>query len=325
VKVERHTITKDDERHRTPRPKGNRISYSQLSSPCDLRLKFRRERVVVDSQTGVSLLLGRAFHEGIEAFLRGAARTPRDAALAGVAAFEKEISTSKVRWDDWHEVNKDGTVSQSPKGNFGRIPSIEFGRFWLERQLPLYIAVFGSRKLLFSEKSIYVPLTPQPNWSGPWSVEAWLDIVLDAEPGYQIVDPKTSPDQWEANDYQKFTHQADVYMGAASVEWSEPPAHPFEFHVLPRLKAALPVLEQARAWAFDGVPFSSNEGIEFALQIHEVDYNPERINTYIKGVMRPRITMIEAGAFAANPQGWHCSEKWCDYWKHCAFGSGDHL
>lgn len=322
------------------------------------------------SPLGISLAYGRALHVGVEAFLRGAARTPAEAVRAAFGGLSSELAKNGrspgIRWDDYHERTLTGDISQQGN-NFGNLPDADFCRFWLARQVPLWILLYGASRVRHSEKALYIPLTPQPGWRDSWSVECWLDFILEVEGGYQITDLKTSSGGWDERDFHKSSKQALLYMGAYAREVGEDPALPFEFHVLPRTKAGLPALELAREWAAEDhasepgirqpyldallaggpaktkivtvgrgkaavkteVPVLDEAGelvlewtLADALQVWEVPYDLQKVNTYIRGVIRPKIAMIEADAFPANPSGWHCSSRFCDFFPVCAFGEG---
>lgn len=401
MKVERHVQTHEEERTRISRPSGKTISYSQLNTPCDLRLKFRRMRLKVQNPLGISLSYGRAAHGGMEAFLRGAARTPQQALLAATAILTEELAKNQrngIRWDAYHERNQDGSISQTGS-NFGSLPDVDFCRFWLVRQVALWLLLYGDLKVRHSEKAIFIPLAKLPHWTSEWSIECWLDFIVEGPAGYRLVDFKTSSKGWDERDLQKSSKQALLYMAAYAQElyaaatagydispdqrlrWRagmaawEPipstlPVAPFEFHVMPRTRAALPALEIAYAWAkgeLDRVealtllnaggpvkttvatkatkasktraavaavtaPVLDAEGqqvqewtVKDAMEVWSVAYDAKKINTYLNGVVRPRINVIEAEAFAANPSGWWCAPSYCDYWVHCAFGEGTAL
>lgn len=280
------------------------------------------------------------------------------------AEVSKAESGPGVRWDDWHERNLDGSISLKEK-NFGSLPSPEFVEFWLVRQLALWLLVNRDLKIRYSEHRIFVPLRGEAHWKTPWSLEMWLDIVVVDEEGWGIVDLKTSGAPWEAREIHKGTHQADLYMGGMAREMGSLPARPFEFHILPRTKASLPALQIAYDWLHDKLtreealaalraggapkvkvvtkgrgrkavkteePVLDAEGrpvldwtLSDALQVVSVNYDVARVNTYLQGVIRPKVNLIEAGAFVANPDGWWCDKRFCDFYGVCAFGDGDLL
>lgn len=314
-------------------PAGRHVSYTQLSQNCDLKLKFHRARVR-QKHVGVAAIYGSAFHAGVEAFLKGKAKTPAEAVKAAKGYLANEMIsenrlTIPIRWDEYHEVNLDGTVSGSPTGNFARLSAPEFCNFWLERQLPVWIALYGGLKVKASEHRIDVKLTKQEKWSGEWSIECWLDFEVEGEA--RIIDLKSAASPWDEKDVHEKAIQANLYMGAYQQHYDVDPTT-FDFHVLPRTKAALAEFELIGLWTTTDAKVLKKEGwpsphdVELAaVQVHAIPFDPDRTNTYVKGVIRPKIALIEAEAFVANPTGWWCSNRYCGYFDHCAFGNGENL
>lgn len=293
----------------TQRPPGHSISYTQASKNCDLELRWHRERVR-QSHLGASLLYGRALHNGIEAFMHQRVFTAAQAVQVAKAYVSYELGSpyrdkQPIRWDEKPERRQDGQVALSPKGNYGRLSCQQLIDFWLERQIPLWLNTYGHLKILRSEHQIFVPLTPQPDWKNPWSIEAWLDLEFE---GDLIVDVKSTGDPWDDRDFKKNSMQGLLYMACYRYRYGKLPR--FVFHVLPR------------SWDKDqGGP---------ALRIDEkpVVWDKQRVQRYIDGVIRRKVSLIEAGpgAMAAAPGGWWCDPSWCSYYEHhCAFGKGNHL
>lgn len=347
MKVERRVYGSDEERTQRPRPSGNSISFTQANVPCDLRLRFRRARVKTTNPTSAALVYGRAFHGGIEAYLRRAAKTPEQAVKAALATLQQEIVKQEryhgVRWDEWHSTTLKGEISREGS-NFGSLPHPAFAAYWLSLQVPLWIAVYGSMKVVHSEHRVFVPLRPPAGvtWANEWSAECWMDFVTEPSGGgWQITDTKTAGEPWQAKDIAKNSWQAHLYMGAQFRDTGDTePSAPFQFQIVPRTKAAhdymLSLMPSSWPHHDDGAKLgtlldpafrlSAAEAIEgAALQVIEVPFDLNRTNTYINGVLKPKVNVIESNSFVANPTGWWCAARWCDYHAHCAFGTGTHL
>jgi hypothetical protein len=302
----------------TQRPDGHSVSWSQLSQgqACGGKLKFKRARVA-DKDVGIFLLYGRALHAGLEARAKGRARTDQDATRLAVMALRHEIGTSKlpVSWDKPWKANEDGSISAA---SYGNLHSLEVAEWWLEQQVPLYLARYPDQQVVRSEHRIFVPLTPPPGvtWSRPWSLECWLDREMKDG---SIHDIKSSGDAWDARDIRKYRLQALVYMAAYWSFYSKlpperrltetgAPTH-FEFHVLPRMRENVGKGYRPRP----------------ELQVVRVEWNPKAIQATIDSVVKPWVTVIEQNAYTFNPGASLCNPDWCGYWDHCAFGAGDHL
>jgi len=287
----------------TERPEGHSVSYTQLSQPCGLRLKFRRQRVPDNRGTGIFLLYGRALHAGPEARSKGRAQTDEEAVRLALASLRSSIrnETKPVEWDDPLEYLKDGSISAA---TFGNLHDQEAAEWWLERQVKLYLDSYPDQQVSRSEHRIFVPISPPDGvkWSRPWSLECYLDREMKDG---SIHDIKSSAKLWSAQDIRKGTVQALIYMGAYWSFYKRQPSH-FEFHILPRQRG---------------------EGGEakLELQVVRVEWDPKRIQAYIDSVIKPQITIIEQETYVANPASTLCNERWCSYFAHCAFGSGDHV
>lgn len=286
----------------TERPEGRSISHTQLSQHCDLKNRWRLEKVGGEG-IGIFLLYGRAFHAGIEARSKLRARTNEEAAAMAVSSFRHEISTQRVpiSWDDPQELLKDQkTVSAETYGNLSNQGLCEW---WLVRQVPLYLERFPDAKVQRSEHRIFVPLT-EPwgvQWSRPWSIECWLDREMADG---SIHDIKTSQKLWGEGEIRKNRPQALLYMAAYYHFHKRVPTH-FEFHVLPRLRG--------------------DDGPDLRVQVVRVEWDARAIQNYLDGVVKPRVTMRDRGLYPANPGSALCSPKYCEFWKHCAFGEGTNL
>jgi hypothetical protein len=297
VKVARTSEAEDHNRRDwSSAPRGQRISYSQLKQPCDLRLRFKREHVP-DKDRSIFFTYGSAFHAGIEAFLTGAATTTDQAVEAALDYVSKELLDPKrkkqpLRFDEPHTLRKDG---EADADTYSNLPSIDFVRYWLRLQVPRWVWTHGEIRARKAEGGLYIPIT---GVTGNWWLECWLDFEID-DAAHGIVDIKTTASPWKEQDLKKNAEQAHVYMGAYHAHYGVEPGY-FDFHVIDR----------SRNWD---------------ITVHRVLYDVAHVNRYIKGVIRPRITGINAGSFPANPVGWHCSERFCGQWNHCAFGSGTHL
>jgi hypothetical protein len=281
----------------THRPQGHSVSYTQLSQPCGLRQKFKRQRVA-DKDVGVFLLYGRALHAGIDARSKGRALNSEEAVRVAVATFHASLRDERkpISWDDLWEQNLDGTTSAD---SYGNLCTPEVCDWWLARQIPVYLEHFPDQRVKRAEHRIFVPLTPPPHvtWKGPWSLECWLDREMDDG---SIHDIKSGGRPWGDQERRKYRVQALIYMAAYHAEYGRQPSH-FEFHVLPRRRG------------------------EQEVQVVRVEWDLKAIQAYIDSVIKPQITIIEQEAYVANPGGSLCSKKYCQYWDHCAFGEGTHL
>lgn len=289
------------------RPPGRSISYSQASKNCDLDLYWHRKRIQ-QSHLGIALLYGRAAHKANDAFGHGHARTHEEAVRAAQAHVRTELlhprrRTQPIRWDDPPEVNQDGAISKS-KGNYGKLWCPEVVHYWLKQQVPLWLAQNSGRKLIRSEHQIFVPLTPEPHWKTPWSIECWIDSEWE---GDRILDTKYPAEPWDDDKAKGYELQALLYMFAYAYHYGRMPT--FEFNAMPR--------------TFD----KTLSGPKPLIQRFEVKWDERRVQNVIDGVIKPKIEMIEskAHAFTANPSGYWCSSSWCSYHDHCAFGTGKHL
>ena len=295
-------------RRQAERPSRHSISYSQLSQSCGLRLKFHRQRVPKKG-LGIGLLYGRSLHAGIESYSKGRTRTVEEATklALGVMDFEVRNAQTQVNFDDPWEVTKDGCVAASPKGNYGRLPTLEACLYWLRHQVPLYLEHYPDAEVMRSEHHVFVPLTEPKgaNWTTSWSLECYLDREMADG---SIHDIKTTADAWDERDKRKNRSQAWIYMAAYYYFYGRPPTR-FEFHVLPRMREGE----------------KGNFGPRSQLDVVPFDFDMGAIQTYIDAVIKPQITVIEREAYVADPGSYTCNSKWCGYWHHCRFGEGENL
>lgn len=289
----------------TERPEGASVSYTQLSQPCGLRLKFRRQRVK-DKDVGIFLLYGRALHAGIEARAKGRARTDEEAVRVAVATLRSTILQERlpISWDDLWEANQDGGVSAD---SYGRLCTPEICEWWLRHQVRLYLERFPDQQVVRSEHHIFVPLGQPPgaNWRRPWSLECWLDREMRDG---SIHDVKSAGSAWGDRDIRKYRIQALIYMGAYSYFYKRQPTY-FEFHILPRIR-------EGSIGNYRPAPL---------VQTVRIEWQADVIQRYVDSVVKPQISVIEANAYVANPGGSLCSERYCSYWAHCGFGSGTNV
>jgi len=292
-------------RREVSRPSGLSISYSQLNKDCDLSLRWHRERVARNN-IGIFLIYGSALHHGIELFMKRVARTPNQAVQAASAYLQREIRAPQRRrlplqWELPPETLKDGSISKA-KNNYGKLWCQEICDYWLSRQIPLWIERYGHLEFLRTEHRMFVPMRREEHWKNDWSFEAVLDLECK---GDLICDLKSTSEPWDEADVKKYSMQAHLYMAAYYVTYGREPT--FKFLVLPRCYDADVCGPAARLDEFE---------VKF-----DLDYSQQIID----GVVRPRVNMIEAGIFAANPTSRLCNERWCPYHYHCKFGSGTHL
>lgn len=295
-------------RREVDRPDGRSISYSQLSfgQTCGLRLKFHRDRVKTKG-IGIHLLYGRALHGGIDARAKGRARSDAEAVRMAIGILRSQVREQRepITWDEPWKTLKDGSPAAD---SYGSLCTPEVCEWWLERQVPLYLARYPDLQVVRAEHRIFVPLS-QPDgagWKHAWSLECWLDREMRDG---SINDLKSSSDAWDEADFRKYRIQALIYMGAYYGFYKRPPAY-FEFHVLPRMR------EGDAKGGFRAHPL---------IQTFRVEWAPAEIQRCIDSIVKPQITAIEAGVFVANPASRLCSRKWCQYWDWCSFGAGDHL
>jgi hypothetical protein len=279
------------------RPVGNSISFSQLNHDCDLALSYHRQRIP-RSGIGIFVIYGSAIHRGIEAHNKGEARNSSEAVRAAIAFLDREINSPNrkkfpLTWDDPPDLNKDGSISKA-RGNYGKLWCREVAVYWLERQIPVYIKKYGSIRILRTEHSIFVPLTPKSSWRDSWAFEAKLDLECE---GDLIADLKSTTEPWDNPD--KYDLQANLYMGAYFAHYDRIPT--FKFLVIPRV-------------------FGKDE-----IQEWEIPFDPSKIQRYIDAVVRRKVDQVEAGIFPAKPSSRSCHEKYCPWWYFCFFGAGDHI
>lgn len=280
------------------------FSHSQLSHLCDLQTKYHRERVKT-GRIGIATVYGSALHKGLEAW--SLARIDgRVAAADADIGDEIEYATAAaitelgIRFRDAKKAGTPVILDGEPRlkkngepyaDSIGNIQSRETAESMLTMHVREYLKTWA-------------PTTT------PQSAERQIDITMKDPEGRVIrtvidridedttvIDYKSARNPWSAERLEQKKPQAYLYMAAFVQEYGIPPKA-FEFHVFSRTSPAIAV------WP--------------------VVYEPAAINRYLTYVVRPKIAAIEAGIFPANTDGWHCSERWCDYWQHCPMGAAAH-
>ncbi len=279
---------------RRDRAAQTRISYSQVSHPCHLQIRFHRERVP-QGPRGIALLFGSAVgagiehqvlhHQGADAAAYAALRCLRDE-----VALSKKPGEHEVRWDDPPRVTSKGEFH---RGDLGRIPDLGTAERMANHAVRSWISRFGELEAVEQGVERSLPIALQRPRG--WTIECILDL-LPSDGG--IVDLKTSVAPWTPERLAEKRGQAWLYQAAYLQAFGRPPVY-FRFHVIPRGGGEVQVLD--------------------------VPYDPGAINRYLEHVIRPTIAAIEAEVYVPNPHGWHCSPRWCPWWEHCPLGEAAHL
>ncbi|MGH7919403.1 MAG: PD-(D/E)XK nuclease family protein [Candidatus Dormibacteraceae bacterium] len=275
------------------RDPGRRLSYSQVSHPCGLQLKYHRERAP-QGPRGIQLLFGSAVgagiehqvlhHQGADAAAYVAIRSLRDE----VQLAEKPSETP-IRWDEPPRITKKGEFH---KRDQGRIPDLGTAERMASIAVRTWVSRFGDLSVI--ERGVERPLTIALRRPEGWSIECVPDL-LPEDGG--IVDIKTAATPWTPERLEEKSGQGLLYMAAYLQVFGHPPAY-FRFHVIPK------------------------GGSE--IQVLEVPYDAAAINRYLEHQIRPTIQAIEAGVYVPKPHGWHCSPRWCAWWTTCPLGEAAH-
>ncbi len=271
-----------------------RLSYSQLSHPCGLQLKFHRERAP-QGPRGIALLFGSAVGAGIEHQVLHH-QGPEAAAYAAIRHLRTEVELSHssgeqpIRWDDPPRITKKGEFHTN---DCGLLPDLATAERLAGQTVRAWVARFPSMAAV--DEGVERSLTIKLKRPRGWTIECVTDLLPD-DGG--IVDVKTSAGQWTPARLAEKRGQAWLYQAAYLQTFGRPPAY-FHFHVLPKGTTDVQVLE--------------------------VPYEPVAINRYLEHVIRPTITAIEADVYVPNPNGWHCSAKFCSWWGLCPLGEAAHL
>lgn len=262
------------------------VSYSQISRPCGLALRWHRERVPWDHRS-IHLAYGSALHEGIEHWLKtGDKEQAVQVAIDYVHQAENE--SPPLLWDSPPRMTHAGLIY---RGDEGKLPSMAVCEAGLGLQIEGWIEKFGRLGILALddiELRVNVPLEGELEG---WSLQVKLDIPTD-EGG--MVDLKTAGRPWKEDpqELESKLQQAHLQHWAYLHNYSKPASY-FVYHVGIRGNAA---------W-----------------YTYDVPYSEEEIAKVLEYRVKPAIRMIKAEAYTPNTMGWWHGPK-CEFWSSCPLG-----
>ncbi len=231
---------------------------------------------------GISLLYGTGIHAGLEEWHR-TRNLDQAIKVADRALVAEVIKDPPVRWD----------IKKGP-AHKAAIPDLITAQGMLRQHLTAWDALRKDwqGRVLDLEVTVWVPLTKV---TPPWKLQARIDLVVEEDGKKVIYDWKSSGKPWTTEKLMEHRSQAWLYLGA---EWHRTRVAPDLFRFVTFVKGT--------------------DKIEF----HDIPFSAPDINKYLEGIVRPVIGTIEAGAYAANLDWWGHDEKYCEFFAHCAFGSG---
>ncbi len=262
-------------------------------------------------------------HAGIETLFHQ--RNVDQAIDDAVHYLDKELNDPRnhsrpLRWDEPPGQNQDGSPDKRTEGN---LPDRDACLRWLHYLLPRFYTTYvvEGPALVASEKTLFVKLPSSPGWS----LEARLDLIMD-DPATPIWDVKTTGGTfWTDNTLRERSMQAYIYMAAYLANYHR--AGGFRFLQIRRTEEITPheaqrIADEANAKRRKKTAPPVEPKPNPVFHEHLVAFDLDRINAYLRHVVRPRIAAIESESYIANPHGWWCSESFCSWWSRCAFGGG---